>query len=99
MNPRGWRLTMGQLTPHTSSSSMKKKNLAIPERLMITGGSPNKSRNAIRSDESQGVALDYGATHTPHIFVFDEEKKLGYTGKIDDNWREPKQVKERYQIG
>jgi peroxiredoxin len=47
-------------------------------------------------DESQSVALRYGATHTPHIFVFNQEKKLSYTGKIDDNWREPTQVKERY---
>jgi peroxiredoxin len=47
-------------------------------------------------DESQDVARAYGATHTPHIFVFDEERRLRYTGKIDDNWREPHKVKERY---
>lgn len=47
-------------------------------------------------DESQEVARAYGATHTPHIFVFDEQRRLRYTGKIDDNWREPEKVKERY---
>mgnify|MGYP005867413499 CR=1 FL=1 len=47
-------------------------------------------------DESQDVARAYGATHTPHIFVFDEKRRLSYTGKIDDNWREPGKVKERY---
>ena len=47
-------------------------------------------------DESQSVARAYGATHTPHIFVFDEDRRLRYTGKIDDNWREPNKVKERY---
>ena len=47
-------------------------------------------------DESQEVAQAYGATHTPQIFVFDEDRKLRYTGKIDDNWREPEKVKERY---
>ncbi len=47
-------------------------------------------------DESQNVAHAYGATHTPHIFVFDETRKLSYTGKIDDNWKEPGKVKERY---
>jgi peroxiredoxin len=47
-------------------------------------------------DESQKIALDYGATHTPHIFVFDKGRKLSYTGKIDDNWREPNKVKEHY---
>ncbi|MGH7902446.1 MAG: thioredoxin family protein, partial [Thermodesulfobacteriota bacterium] len=47
-------------------------------------------------DESQEVAHAYGATHTPQIFVFDKDRKLQYTGKIDDNWREPEKVKERY---
>jgi peroxiredoxin len=47
-------------------------------------------------DKSQKAAHAYGATHTPHIFVFDEERRLRYTGKIDDNWREPDKVKERY---
>jgi peroxiredoxin len=47
-------------------------------------------------DKSQDVARVYGATHTPHIFVFDEKRRLRYTGKIDDNWREPDKVKERY---
>ncbi len=47
-------------------------------------------------DESQEVAHAYGATHTPQIFVFDKDRKLQYTGKIDDNWREPERVTERY---
>ena len=44
----------------------------------------------------QDVARAYGASHTPQIFVFDEGRRLCYTGKIDDNWREPNKVKERY---
>ena len=47
-------------------------------------------------DTSQDVARAYGASHTPQIFVFDEGRRLCYTGKIDDNWREPNKVKERY---
>jgi len=47
-------------------------------------------------DESQEVAKAYGATHTPHLFVFDSNRELIYTGKIDDNWQEPKQVKRQY---
>ncbi len=47
-------------------------------------------------DKSQNIARAYVATHTPHIFVFDEQRRLSYTGKIDDNWREPNKVKERY---
>jgi peroxiredoxin len=47
-------------------------------------------------DGSQNIAHAYGATHTPQIFVFDERRNLRYTGKIDDNWREPSKVRERY---
>ena len=47
-------------------------------------------------DKSQDVARAYGAARTPQIFVFDEERRLCYTGKIDDNWREANKVKEHY---
>lgn len=47
-------------------------------------------------DESQQTATAYGATHTPEIFVFDAARGLRYSGKIDDNWREPRRVRERY---
>ena len=47
-------------------------------------------------DESQKAARDYGATHTPHIFLFDRKRTLRYTGKIDDNWQDPKKVKRQY---
>jgi peroxiredoxin len=40
-------------------------------------------------DESQEVALAYGALRTPHYFVFDKERKLRYTGRMDDNPRQP----------
>ena len=35
-------------------------------------------------DESQDVALAYGALRTPHFYVFDRERKLRYTGRMDD---------------
>jgi peroxiredoxin len=47
-------------------------------------------------DGSQAVAKAYGATHTPHLFVFDAARKLAYTGKIDDNWENPGAVKQRH---
>jgi peroxiredoxin len=47
-------------------------------------------------DETQEVARQYGATHTPHLFVFDQGRKLAYTGKIDDNWQYPLAVKKHY---
>ena len=47
-------------------------------------------------DDSQKTARAYGATHTPHLFVFDGERKLAYTGKIDDDWQDATAVKQRY---
>jgi peroxiredoxin len=35
-------------------------------------------------DESQQVALDYGALRTPHFYVFDGERRLVYTGRAVD---------------
>ena len=40
-------------------------------------------------DESQQTALDYGALRTPHYFVFDAQRKLRYTGRMDDRPRHP----------
>ena len=47
-------------------------------------------------DASQDVARAYGATHTPQMFVFDRERRLRYTGKIDDNWQTPSAVTKQY---
>ena len=40
-------------------------------------------------DESQEVALEYGALRTPHFYVFDEDRKLVYTGRAVDNPKDP----------
>jgi peroxiredoxin len=42
-------------------------------------------------DESQEVAKAYGALRTPHFYVFDDKRKLRYTGRMDDNPRNPGQ--------
>lgn len=34
--------------------------------------------------ETQSVSKAYGAKATPHAFVFDQDRKLRYTGRIDD---------------
>ena len=39
-------------------------------------------------DETQDIARAYGALKTPHFFVFNEERKLVYTGRGVDNPRE-----------
>jgi peroxiredoxin len=47
-------------------------------------------------DEDQSVARAYGASHTPEIFLFNNERKLVFHGKIDDNWRDETKVKSSY---
>jgi peroxiredoxin len=37
---------------------------------------------------NQAVALKYGPTATPHVFVFDQQRNLSYQGRIDNNARE-----------
>jgi thiol-disulfide isomerase/thioredoxin len=37
--------------------------------------------------DTQEVAHQYGPKVTPHIFIFDRERKLRYEGRIDDNMR------------
>jgi len=44
-------------------------------------------------DESQAVGKAYGATKTPQFFVLDKERKIRYTGAMDDSQREDKVTK------
>ncbi len=43
-------------------------------------------------DKSQDVAREYKAQCTPDIFVYNEERKLAYHGRLDDNWQNPGEV-------
>ena len=43
-------------------------------------------------DESQEIALAYGALRTPHFYVFDQARKLVYTGRGVDNPRETEKM-------
>lgn len=47
-------------------------------------------------DETQQVAMAFGASRTPHVFVLDGNRTVRYIGAIDDNSEEPDQVKEKY---
>ncbi len=40
-------------------------------------------------DDTQETAMAYGALRTPHFYVFDADRKLAYTGRMDDNPRNP----------
>ena len=43
-------------------------------------------------DESQEVALAYGALRTPHFYVFDKDRKLVYTGRGVDSPRDASKI-------
>jgi alkyl hydroperoxide reductase subunit AhpC len=47
-------------------------------------------------DATSNVARAFGASHTPEAFLFDKSGKLVYHGGIDDNAKEPDQVKDKY---
>ncbi len=47
-------------------------------------------------DEDQSVAKAFDASHTPEIFLFDENRKLKYHGKIDDNWKDEDMIRSFY---
>ncbi len=44
-------------------------------------------------DEDQKVAKAYDAACTPEIYVFDAQRRLQYHGRVDDNYKNPKEVK------
>jgi len=43
-------------------------------------------------DDTQEIALAYGALRTPHFFVFNEERRLVYTGRGVDNPRDASKI-------
>ena len=43
-------------------------------------------------DESQEIALKYGALRTPHFYLFDEQRRLVYTGRGVDSPRDASRV-------
>ncbi len=45
-------------------------------------------------DESQDIALSYGALRTPHFYVFNEKRELVYTGRGVDSPRDTSKMKE-----
>src|SRR5262249_28326127 len=41
--------------------------------------------------ETQKTSIEYGVLATPHVFIFDQDRKLRYVGRVDD--AEVKEVK------
>ncbi|NSW88575.1 thioredoxin family protein [bacterium] len=63
---------------------------------MQTRSAENNFNFMYLRDPKQEIALSYGATHTPHFFLFNKERILVYKGKLDDNWSDVDKVKKRY---
>lgn len=49
--------------------------------------------------ETQAVALKFGPAATPHVFLFDKQRKLRYQGRIDNNPREALATKHEAKEG
>jgi len=43
-------------------------------------------------DESQEVAMAYGALRTPHFYLFNKQRELIYTGRAIDNPKDPSKM-------
>lgn len=48
----------------------------------------HKSNYIYAYDETQAVGKAYGATNTPQFFVLDKDRKIRYTGTLDDSQTE-----------
>ncbi len=74
-----------------------------PNKVSEDGYTEMKKRAKERSmrfpyvmDLSSDIARAFGASKTPEAYLFDAEGKLVYHGAVDDNAKEPAQVKETY---
>ncbi len=47
-------------------------------------------------DDGSKLAREFGATRTPHVYLFNAEDQLVYRGAIDDNAKNQKKVKKPY---
>ena len=54
---------------------------------MVTRAAEKDFQFVYARDEDQSVALAYGALRTPHYYLFDADRRLRYTGRMDDDPR------------
>lgn len=50
-------------------------------------------------DESQDVAMEFGAVCTPDFFLYDGQKRLAYRGRLDDSWQDESKITTRDLAG
>lgn len=68
---------------------------AFPEESLEAMAEANYDMPYLR-DKGGEVAKAFGAERTPHVFVFDAERTLVYSGAIDDSAVDPSAVEETY---
>ena len=49
-------------------------------------------------DKNHEIADAFGATRTPEAYLFNRDMVLAYTGAIDDNHKDRKEVEDRYLL-
>lgn len=54
------------------------------EEMKIRAKEKNYNFPYLFDGDSQATSMAYGPSATPHVFVFDKERKLRYSGRIDD---------------
>ena len=63
---------------------------------MVKHAKKNDYNFPYAQDQKSILARAFGATKTPHIYLFDENNILVYRGAIDDNARNANKVDEPY---
>jgi peroxiredoxin len=63
---------------------------------MIQHAKENGYNFPYAQDPGSKLAYAFGATKTPHIYLFDNDDKLVYRGAIDDNAKSAKKVEQTY---
>ena len=54
------------------------------EEMQLRAKDKNYNFPYLYDGDNQATALAYGPVATPHIFIFDKDRKLRYSGRIDD---------------
>lgn len=54
------------------------------EEMKIRAAHRNFNFPYLYDGENSKISMKYGPQATPHVFIFDKERKLRYTGRIDD---------------
>jgi len=78
------------------NSNAAKRKGADSMDAMIKKAKKSGYKSTYVVDEGSALADAFGANKTPHVYLFDGDMNLAYTGAIDDNNEDMSAVKEPY---